>query len=150
MRFIVSKARSLACVALMGVAFVLTLSSSLAATPISINVIGTSLGNPGGLDVYEVSGLMQGDGLNLNWSLSVINNDEDAFELSATGMLTVDILTANRLKLGIMITNTSTVNAGIRLTIFGLEADGLSGLNSTSTGGTFLDLANLAGPAFPP
>jgi PEP-CTERM motif len=119
----------------------LALAPNLAAGPILITQIGTSNGNPGGLPVYEVSNLAQGDSFNLNWFYEA-EEIETLRELSATGMVTVTSLASDQLVLDIMLTNTSDTGKGIRLTIFGLEVDGFTSLNNTATGGAFLDLAN--------
>ena len=117
------------CLALFGV--------SAAASAFTISQIGTSGGNPGGQPLYEVAGLIEGDAFNLDWG--------GVTGLDITGMLTVDTLTSTGVQLSIMLDNNSTpigVNGDPRVTSFGLNINGFTGLNDTATGGTFLGLAD--------
>jgi len=97
---------------------------------------GSSGGNPGGQPIYQVSGLVQGDAFNLSWG--------GVSGLSATAMVTVNSLTATTADIDVMLTNASTQTSGTspRLTSFGLNVANYSDLGSTSTGGTYLDLAD--------
>ena len=124
------------------VAVLLATAPSAIAGPIVITQIGTSGGNPGAEPVYRVSNLAQGDSFNLSWFYLEEDISERLRELSATGMITVTTLTSTNLVLDVMLTNTSALNLGIRLTVFGLEVVGFSSLNSTATGGALLDFAD--------
>jgi hypothetical protein len=141
--------------ALLGTVVALALSPTAAATPFVITQIGTSGGNPGGLPVYEVSDLIQGDVFNLNWFHDV-QVDGETVELSATGTVTVTTVTANNLVLDVILANTSDMSTtfigdlGIRLTVFGLSVDGIDTMNpfNPPADGTFLtnrDFSTFAG-----
>ena len=138
-----TKRIKLSSLALMITALVLALPPTAAATPIVITEIDPSGGSEG-QPVYEVSNLMAGDAFNLNWFWEEEVTEDDVVIVSAEGMVTVGILADDRLKLNIMLTNTSTTGEGIRLTSFGLGVSDFAALNSDSTGGNFLTLAAAA------
>lgn len=85
------------------------------------SVIGESGGNPGGVDVYGCTGLVEGDVINFT--------DTETFDLpgggqdivSFTGSVTVTDISAGEVTLSISLTNNS--NGDIRLTSFGLGID---------------------------
>jgi len=134
--------------ALVFTAAFLTIVPNAAAVPI-ITQTGTSGDFPSGLPIYEVSNLVEGDVIFLNWFFE----DEDftevnLFEISATGKITVSEFDAGRLLLDIMLTNTSEVGYGTRITSFGLSVDGFTDVNESDTTGDLLPLA-VADSQFP-
>ena len=134
---------------LLGLFAVSLISAALAspadAIPI-INLTGDlSGGNPGGLPIYEVSGLVEGDAFNLDWNLpgeyGPVGNPTP-FVLSVGGMVFVDTFNSNSLVLEIMLTNNSTSGEGIEVSSFGLGLSEAFQFVTTATGGTFLDFAD--------
>jgi hypothetical protein len=127
--------------AITGLAIVLTCTSLASAYQISI--IGASGGNPGGQDLYEISGLKQGDAFALQWNLQ----GADFPTLSATGTLSVQSLTDSNLVLGVQLTNTTPlftdngVDLEASITSFGLKVIGFTS-GSLSTSGAYLDTYN--------
>lgn len=136
--------------ALVFTAVFLTIGPNASAVPI-ITQTGTSGGFPGFLPVYEVSNLAEGDVIFLNWFFE----DEDfteinLFEISATGKITVTDVDVDmgRLLLDIILTNTSDLTYGIRITSFGLSVDDFNDVNDSDTDGDHLPLA-VADSQFP-
>jgi hypothetical protein len=102
---------------------------------LSINVIGSSGGNPGGLDVYEVTGLVTGDTFNLDWGNLVPGLDAEA-------VVTINSVGTNEASVTVELTNQSTQISGDdpRITVFGLSVGGFTSFNTiTSTPGTALN-----------
>jgi PEP-CTERM motif len=97
---------------------------------------GSSGGNPGGQPLYGVSGLVQGDAFNVAWG--------GASGVGASGMVSIESLTATTADIRVMLDNMSTPISGSdpRVTSVGFDIDGYSSLASTATGGTDLDLAD--------
>jgi hypothetical protein len=107
----------------------LTMGVAGVADAFTITQIGTSNGNPGGLPVFQVSGLVEGDSFPILWS--AVNGD-----LSATATITVFDLTSTQLLLDVVLTNTSPEisNGDPRITSFGL------GINPNISGGSVSDI----------
>ncbi len=108
--------------------------SGVDADAYTISQIGTSGGNPGGMPVYEVSGLMASDTFGASWSYS--NGD---YAVSASGTITVASVSSNAMTLNISIGNTTSVGGGLteaRLSSFGFGVSDAEGM--ASAGGTRL------------
>jgi hypothetical protein len=106
----------------------LTMGVAGVADAFTMMQIGTSNGNPGGLPVFQVSGLLEGDSFPITWALNG--------SLSATATITVFDLTATQLLLDVVLTNTSPEisNGDPRITSFGL------GINPNISGGSVSDI----------
>ncbi len=108
--------------------------SSAVANAYTISLTGgSSGGNPGSQPLYEVSGLVQGDGFNVSWG--------GVTGLDAAGMVTIESLTDTNASIRVMLDNNSTPISGSnpRVTIMGMVIDAFSSFGSTATGGTYLD-----------
>ena len=103
--------------------FLHTATSSEAFT---INTIGTSNGNPGGLPVYNVTGLVQGDTFDIIWDY-----DTQGQTLSAEATINIVSLTANSAQVSVDLENTSTIG---RITSFGLSVGNFTGLGTGTAG----------------
>ena len=108
--------------------FLQTAPSSLAFT---ITQIGTSGGNPGGLPVYNVTGLVQGDSYSVLW-----NHVTQGQTLSAQATITIVGLTATSAQVSVTLENTSTIG---RMTIFGISVGNFTPPPGTGVPGNFLD-----------
>lgn len=138
-----------------GALWLASLSSSYAFTIVDTgNVSG---GEPGGQTIYEVTGLVQGDAFNVDWSLSAadfpgVPTNEFPI-LSATGMVFVDVLTSTELEVSVMIDNTTLPQSNMGedlsapITVFGLSAPAFD--QFTVDPGVFLDTATTPNPPFP-
>ncbi len=92
-------------------------------------------GYPGGLPVYDVSGLVAGDSFALTWGETVEG-------LSLTGMVTIDAFASDSATIDIWINNLSPdpdSDGDPRATVFGLSIEGFSSVDESSAPGTFLD-----------
>jgi len=103
--------------------FLRTATSSEAFT---INTIGTSNGNPGGLPVYNVTGLVQGDTFDIIWDY-----DTQGQTLSAEATINIVSLTTNSAQVSIDLENTSTIG---RITSFGLSVGNFTSLGTGTVG----------------
>ena len=103
--------------------FLHTATSSQAFT---INTIGTSNGNPRGLPVYNVTGLVQGDIFDILWDY-----DTQGQTLSAEATIKIVSLTANSAHVSIDLENTSTIG---RLTSFGLSVGNFTSIGAGTSG----------------
>ena len=108
--------------------FLQTATSSEAFT---INTLPEPSGGiPGGLPVYEVTGLVQGDTFDIIWDY-----DTQGQTLSAEATINIVSLTANSAQVSIDLENTSTIG---RITSFGLSVGNFTSLG-TGTAGSDLD-----------
>ncbi len=92
-------------------------------------------GYPGGLPVYDVSGLGAGDSLALIWGETVEG-------LSLTGTVTIEAFASNSATIDVWINNLSPdpdSDGDPRATVFGLSIEGYSSVDGSSAPGTFLD-----------
>lgn len=115
--------------------FSLALACTTQAAVIITPTGGTSGGNPGGQSLFEVSGLVAGDMFDVSWS--------GPDDVAAEAKVTIDSLSATNVEISVMIENLSAPNGGggdPRITAFGLDLDGASGVNA-SAGGTEIDNA---------
>jgi PEP-CTERM motif len=105
-----------------------------------------STGNPGGLPIYQVSGLVQGDEFGISW-------DNLVSGLDASASVTILSLTDTHALISVELTNSSTAigtSGDPRITIFGLGSSTTILPGSGGTGGTDLtafDVSNM--PGFP-
>lgn len=121
-------------------------SAMFEANAFTISQTGLSGGTPGGLTVYSVTGLVQNDTFQVNYSYDT-GTDQDI--LSALAKVTVKTLTSNNAVIEVFLKNNSTVNDN-RLTHFGFRLPGFTALNSDETGGSKLDEAKTGNfPGFP-
>jgi hypothetical protein len=119
----------------------LTVVSMAPAQAFNITQTGTSGGNPGGLPVYEVSGLVEGDSFQVDYDYSTLP------WLAAVADVVVTSLTSSNAKVQVTLTNNSptTGTAGNpatntpRITAFGLSVDNFTGLGGGSSAGAILD-----------
>lgn len=112
----------------------LALGWSAHAAAFLISVTGTSGGNPGGLDVYEVSELVQGDTFTLDWGGLVQG-------LDATATVTIVSLDEAEASVKVELSNSSTAigtQGDPRITVFGLSVGGYTGFSSMTPSGAFL------------
>jgi hypothetical protein len=127
----------------------LAFTSSQAQAAFTITQTGTSGGNPGGLPVYQVTGLVAGDSFDITYDYSSLP------WLDALASITIDSLTSSNANVTVTLTNNSPQigTAGPqntptpRITSFGLSVDNFTGLG-TGTAGTLLnsfDNSNFAG-----
>jgi hypothetical protein len=116
------------------VAVMVAMAPNAFAVPI-ITQDGTSNGNPGGLPIYVVSNLVEGDSFNVDWFFDEAEGgDESLFDIVATGMVTVTTLTDDQLVIDIMmLTNNSDAGHNVRITVFGLSVEGFSARPMIST-----------------
>jgi hypothetical protein len=113
----------------------------------TITQIGTTGGNPGGLPLYEVSGLVEGDIFVLDWTLDGSLYGDAYPTLSAIGSVTVTSLTATTVVLDITLENTTPPLLGdpdltAAITVFGLGVLGIdlgNPGNMLSSAGSFFD-----------
>lgn len=115
-------------------ALALALGWSAHATAFLVTVTGSSGGNPGGLDVYEVSGLVQGDSFTLDWGGLVDG-------LDATAAVTIVSLDETQASVKVDLTNSSTAigtQGDPRITVFGLSVEGYTGFSDQTPSGVFL------------
>ena len=109
----------------------------LTSSAFSINLVcsACSNGNPGGLDVYEVTDLITGDTFDLNWGGLVDG-------IAAIATVTIEAVSSTEATVKVDLTNNSPQISGAdpRITSFGLSIEGFSSVDTTdSTGGTYLD-----------
>ncbi len=103
--------------------------SGVNADAYTISQIGSSGGDPGGMPVYEVSGLVVNDTFNTSWSYS-----NGGSTVSAAGSITVSNLSSNVMTLNISIGNTTSVGGGLteaRIASFGFGAADAEGMSSS-------------------
>ena len=95
-----------------GVCLAAILASASTSMAFTIMLTGNTAGNPPE-DTYKVVGLVPGDKFNVDWAFQ----DEN---LSGTGMVMLDALTATTANISIMVTNTSTLISGINPRVTGV------------------------------
>ena len=112
----------------------LALPISTQAAVIIMPTGGTSGGNPGGQPIFSVSGLVEGDMFEVDWA------GPDG--IVAEGDVTIATLTPTNVEIIVTIDNLSAPvgNGDPRLTSFGLQIEGATGVDS-STGGADLENA---------
>ena len=115
--------------------FLQTATSSQAFT---INTLGTSNGIPGGLPVYEVTGLVQGDSFDILWDY-----DTQGETLSAEATIKIVSLSATLAQVSVDLDNTSTIG---RITSFGLSVGNFTSLGTGTFGN---DLTKFSTSNFP-
>jgi len=80
-------------------------------------------GNPGGLPIYEVTGLAQGDEFFVHWGGQVSG-------INASAMVSITFLDETEASVQVQLANSSTAigdQGNPRITIFGLSVEGLTG-----------------------
>jgi hypothetical protein len=84
----------------------------------TVSQIGTSGGNPGGLPIFQVSGLVEGDSFPVTYSIL-------SGAVTASATITIFDLTTTQALIDISLTNTSPIISGgdPRITAFGLGID---------------------------